>query len=651
VVAAAIAIAIVTFSSGIVGAADDGVPTVTVDDTGSKAGETIIVSGTGWAGSDLIYLELCGNAGRNGSRSCDQGHAMLTGVAPDGSFGATLTVADPPVPCPCVVKATSQSTQAFATTPLALQGVPVVPLEDQTVMTQQVRSVDITEARITGRDSWRSWLGAGARRVLVLTVANDGDVAVQDPPVTVRIGKGASPDGIVRAPELGTIEPGQSATVEVPLRLGPLGFGEHTAAVSISGFAEPVAARASTSTYPWGLLALAAIAVQLVLLGLRNAARRRIEGAALWDDAEAAEISSELVRTMALTGAGAAEAGGDPDIVGREVALSSSASEPQGGAVTAFLPQDEPAAPEPDDGEHRRPTDDPLIADWLLLGAATDPEVLVDDPPAVERTELPVAAPSEADSSEPAEDAAAAGVPVAAPSERDPGEPAEGVSAAGAPPAPVAPSPSEPGAGTTRRSEAVGVSTNGHRDATSSNVRLVGGTAWIGAERHSAAEALEEAKVLSSSIVDVATRRADAIVQQAMAMRAGAAAVLDEARVTVEHLINVALVSAEAIRQDAEQQREAASRAAQDARQEIRQLVTEATTLLEERLAAVALQAAMVLADEPPPDQVIDLDDRDAPTTADQPVIELDTWDATPPRITNALDSAIERAVQRALQG
>lgn len=265
-------------------AAQDGPPAITVDRTGTAAGETVLVQGTGWDGTGLVYVELCGNAGRGGSRSCDQSGATLAGVSTTGTFGATITAAKPPVPCPCVVKATSQTNQSVATASLAVQDVAVVDLDAQTEMTTVERAVEISSITLHGSGPWTTWFGAGASRTLSFTIENVGDVAVHDPPLTVAVGKGSPPGGVVRAPDVGSIEAGESVDVEIPVTFDALSFGRHSAMVKVDGFATPAVATAHTSTYPWGLIAIGLVLLQLVLLYIRNRARRRFERHLIDDD-------------------------------------------------------------------------------------------------------------------------------------------------------------------------------------------------------------------------------------------------------------------------------------------------------------------------------------------------------------------------------
>lgn len=259
--------------------AQDEPPAITVDKTGVADGEPLLVQGTGWTGTDLVYVELCGNGGRGGSRNCDQAGATLAGVSTTGTFGAHITAAAPPVPCPCVVKATSQATQAAATVPIGVQDVPVVALDDQEEMHRIERAVRITDVELRGAGPWTAWLGAGAERTLAFTLENTGDVDIHDPAITIAIGKGATPAGVVRPPEVGTIAAGESLDVEVAVRFDALAFGGHSALVRVDGFADPTSATAKTSIYPWALIAFGLVLVQLALLRIRNRIRRRFEGA------------------------------------------------------------------------------------------------------------------------------------------------------------------------------------------------------------------------------------------------------------------------------------------------------------------------------------------------------------------------------------
>jgi hypothetical protein len=72
------------------------------------------------------------------------------------------------------------------------------------------------------------------------------------------------------------MEPGDTQTLTVAVDRAPLTLGEQTAIVEIQGLGEPVVARATTSGYPWGLLVVGLVLLQLLLLRIRNRVRRRM---------------------------------------------------------------------------------------------------------------------------------------------------------------------------------------------------------------------------------------------------------------------------------------------------------------------------------------------------------------------------------------
>ena len=166
-----------------------------------------MVSGEGWSGSDLVYMELCGNAGRNGSSSCDRPRGAHGGW-PGWHVGAIFTVGEPPVAVPLRGEGHRPRARPSPRRRSPCKGYPVVALEDQPSWARssdQSRSLRHASAAMTGglRGS-----ALAARRSLIITVKNTGVVDVHDPPLSILAGKGANPTGVVPAPRLGTIEPG-----------------------------------------------------------------------------------------------------------------------------------------------------------------------------------------------------------------------------------------------------------------------------------------------------------------------------------------------------------------------------------------------------------------------------------------------------------
>ncbi len=290
-------------------------PTVALDRTGTAAGETMLVTGAGWPAGNTLIVELCGHGGLRGTVDCDVAQQRTAGVGSSGTFGVELTSGLPPASCPCVVKATDQTTQIAATAPIAVAGIATVPLTADDVAA--VRAIEISSMKITGGGHWAELFGAGGRRVLEITLVNTGPLAIDAPDVSVVWGKGSHPDGFVTPPQTKRLEPGATQTLTVALRRPALTLGQQTAVVDVQGLATPVTARATTSAYPWGLLALALLALQGLLLRIRNRVRRRVTRATEPDpnDPLLAGAALELGAARAALGAGPGGAPADHDTV------------------------------------------------------------------------------------------------------------------------------------------------------------------------------------------------------------------------------------------------------------------------------------------------------------------------------------------------
>lgn len=252
-------------------------PTVVLDRTGTAAGERMAVRGGGWSTGAELIVELCGRGGIGGSADCDVANQRTAGVGSAGTFSAELTVGVVPRPCPCVVKVTDLRSRVAATAPIAVAGVPTLPIIDDGRPLEPV--LEIRDVAVRGGATWIEVLGGAGRRDLTLTLANTGSLAAEAPDLSIAWGGGSDPDGFVEPPEVARIEPGETRELRVPLRREPLTWGKHTAVVEIQGVAVPVSARASTSWYPWGAAVAAVLVFQALALMARNTVRRRLTAA------------------------------------------------------------------------------------------------------------------------------------------------------------------------------------------------------------------------------------------------------------------------------------------------------------------------------------------------------------------------------------
>ena len=118
-----------------------------------------------------------------------------------------------------------------------------------------------------------------------LTIANTGTVPLANLPVTVALGTSKQPTDVVARPKFPEIAAGDSQSVDVPITLPAPAFGTYTVKTTVSGIDQPTSSTVTTSTYPWLLLAVAILLLQIPLLGLH---RRRMAADAPDDPLELA---------------------------------------------------------------------------------------------------------------------------------------------------------------------------------------------------------------------------------------------------------------------------------------------------------------------------------------------------------------------------
>lgn len=229
-------------------------PAVAVQPAASRIGATVQVGGTGWPTGVLVDVAVCGGGGTS-SAGCALGHARQVGTDEAGAFSLPLVLVPPPRACPCTVLVTGPG-GARASADLVLAG---HPLRRGAPREPRRPDVRVTDARVEGVPSVRTWFGLAGEAVLVLELHNSGTAAGRPRlDVAWRADGGAHP---VTPPDVGTVEAGESTTVEVPVRLDALGLGTHVVegTVDVDGAEEAFAA--TTGVYPWGLLVVTALLV------------------------------------------------------------------------------------------------------------------------------------------------------------------------------------------------------------------------------------------------------------------------------------------------------------------------------------------------------------------------------------------------------
>ncbi|MEU0006438.1 hypothetical protein ABZ079_19740 [Streptomyces sp. NPDC006314] len=222
--------------AGPVAAADG--PAVKLSAAQAGTGGSVTVSGTGWRPHALLMMLVCGRATPSrgvigGTNSCANGDGRAVTTDARGAFSRALPVAEPPVPCPCVVHvATVTGAKAETDAVLRVAGHPVAPLP---AVRAGGRLAVLSDTRLTGSSGLLTWFGAPPGRALVLTVGNSGTSPIENPVFQVGTAHG------VFAPQWddrqwhGTLAPGKKTRIKLPVELSAGAHGDYTVSLKYGG--------------------------------------------------------------------------------------------------------------------------------------------------------------------------------------------------------------------------------------------------------------------------------------------------------------------------------------------------------------------------------------------------------------------------------
>ncbi|MFF1359477.1 hypothetical protein [Streptomyces sp. NPDC058297] len=229
-------------------------PAVTLSKSQAGTGGSITVSGSGWRSKTLLMMLICGQSepGKGvigGTNSCANadGRAVTTGS--DGTFSKELPVAEPPVPCPCVVHvATVTGDKAQVDAVLKVAGHPVKALPAQAGAGKL--SV-LTDTRLDGSSGVLTWFGAPATRTFVFTVGNVGSAPLKDPVFQVGTSHGVFAPQWEDQQWRGTIAPGRKAQIKLPVELTSGAHGNYLVSLKFGG--KVLAEQPWGVGRPWGV--------------------------------------------------------------------------------------------------------------------------------------------------------------------------------------------------------------------------------------------------------------------------------------------------------------------------------------------------------------------------------------------------------------
>lgn len=202
-------------------------PDIRLSRTEAGAGAELTVRGSGWRKDTLVTLLLCGQNAIGGTNSCANAEGQATTTDGSGRFTGQLPVAEPPKPCPCVVRvATVTGPYAAADAAFQVAGHPVEPLPKR----RTGGKLAVLAARLEGEGGLLNWFGAPQQRTLVLTVGNLGSDRAEDPVFQVGTSHGVLAPAWERQQWRGTVDPGGKERIELPVELAVGAHGDYTVA-------------------------------------------------------------------------------------------------------------------------------------------------------------------------------------------------------------------------------------------------------------------------------------------------------------------------------------------------------------------------------------------------------------------------------------
>jgi hypothetical protein len=252
---------------------------VSVSPSVVAAGQTLQVSGYHFPPGIDVTSQICGDDDLAGSADCVLDNTGLGTVSPQGQFSTSITVAIPPVPCPCVAVIASNTFSTVLSpapsSPLTILGAPVAALQPPASAATVTQPLQILNAELSGNGPWYSWFGGMAQRTLALTVRNPNKGVYPHPALVLVVGKSGSSLSTVSTSPLPSLAPGETTTVHVKVVFPAFSFGDNAVLGAVGDAALKEHIKVTTTIVPWGLIVIALIILQFILLAIRNAVRRR----------------------------------------------------------------------------------------------------------------------------------------------------------------------------------------------------------------------------------------------------------------------------------------------------------------------------------------------------------------------------------------
>ncbi|UUU28049.1 hypothetical protein JIX55_21375 [Streptomyces sp. DSM 40750] len=249
---ALVVVLVVPFAGGAARAAEK--PTVTLSKSQAGTGGSVTVTGSGWRPKAILMVLVCGQSDPSrgvpgGTDSCANADGRAVTADGKGDFERELPVAEPPVPCPCVVHvSTITGPKAEADAVLQVAGHSVEPLPQEAT---GGRLSLLTDGRLKGSSGLLTWFGAPPARELVFTVGNVGTSSVENPVFQVGTSHGVFAPQWEEQRWHGTIRPGREALITLPVDLAAGAHGDYTVSLEYGG--KVLAEQPWGVGRPWGV--------------------------------------------------------------------------------------------------------------------------------------------------------------------------------------------------------------------------------------------------------------------------------------------------------------------------------------------------------------------------------------------------------------
>jgi len=267
--------------------------------------DAVEVTLSGWE-PGVVTVEVCGQRAARGSADCALGASRTVNVGPDGTAQVEIRAVAPEAGCPCVVRASTLTSDRAVTADLALAGVPEIerppepeepePEENVDVASELTASVSVKRGRAEG-DRMKRLVGAALWLDLTVTVQNPTTEPSRGQTLLVIAGRnatGGEPIATVDVPELTA---GQRYEAPVRTRIGMPVIGRYTVFVVAeeTGPAEDPLAETSVESWP-------VISMTVLLFGVAWLMNRRRPRSVVRAGLVTVASMAVLVAGHALTG-------------------------------------------------------------------------------------------------------------------------------------------------------------------------------------------------------------------------------------------------------------------------------------------------------------------------------------------------------------